>query len=150
MFKIRFLIPTIIALLICTSLAAKSYRWVDENGVTVYSQSPPPSGAATEIKAPPPPAISPEDAQRKLDAQKQKLADLREDRELKQKEAGEKEAKIKKQKSNCAAAQQNLAGLIARPHARQRGADGQYRYVTEEARQKKIETAQKYIQKNCK
>ncbi len=150
MFKIRLLILVSITLFISTSLAAKSYRWVDENGVTVYSQRPPPSGAGTEIKAPPPPAISPEDAQRKLDAQKQKLADLREDRKLKKKQAGETEAEAKKQKSNCVAAQQNLAGRLNRPHARQKGSDGEYRYITEEARQEKIKAAQKYIQKNCK
>ncbi len=150
MFRTGFLILASITLFISTPVAAKSYRWVDENGVTVYSQQPPPSGQVTEIKPPPPPAVSPEDAQRKLDAQKQKLTDLREDRELKKKETGEKKAEAKKQKSNCEAAQKNLAGLISRPHARQKESDGEYRYITEEARQKKITDAKKHIQENCK
>ncbi|MFC1601989.1 DUF4124 domain-containing protein [Pseudomonadota bacterium] len=148
--KTGFLILTSLVLTISSPLAAKSYRWVDENGVTVYSQKPPPSGSATEIKPPPPPAISPEEAQRKLDAQRQSLEDLREDRELKKKESGEKKAEAKRQKSNCKAAQKNLADLISRPHARQKGEDGEYSYVTEEARQKIIAEAKKHIKENCK
>jgi len=154
MFKIRFLILTSIALFISAPLIAKSYRWVDENGVTVYSQKPPPSGAATEIKPPPPPAISPEEAQRKLDAQRQMLEDLKEDRELKKKEATEQKEVSKRQKSNCEAAQKNLATLTSRPHARararQKGPDGEYRYITKEARQEKITAAKKQVQENCK
>jgi len=150
MLKTGFLLLASVTLFISTPLAAKSYRWVDENGVTVYSQKPPPSGAATEIKPPPPPAISPEEAQRKLDAQRQSLEDLREDRELKKKESGEKKAEAKRQKSNCEAAQKNLAALLSRPRARQKEPDGEYRYITEEARQEKIAEAKKHIQENCK
>ena len=148
--KTGFLILLSFALTISLPLAAKSYRWVDENGVTVYSQKPPPSGIAKEIKPPPPPAISPEEAQRKLDAQKQTLEDLKEDRELKKKESGEKKAEAKRLKSNCEAAQKNLVGLISRPRARQKGADGEYHHITEEARQKQITEAKKHIQENCK
>ncbi len=140
----------IAAVLACSSVAAKTYRWVDENGVTVYSQSPPPSGAATEIKPPPPPAISPEEAWRKLDAQKQKLEDLREDRELEKKAASEKKAEADRLKNNCEAAKRNLAGYIARPHARQKGADGEYRYITEEARQERMKQAKEQIKENCR
>lgn len=150
MAKTSFLLFTLIALFASTPLAAKTYRWVDENGVTVYSQKPPPSGQATEIKPPPPPATSPEEAQSKLDEQRQKLEDLREDRELKKKESGEKKAEAKRKKSNCEAAQRNLAGLISRPHARQKGPDGEYHHIDEEARQEKITEAKKDIQENCK
>jgi len=148
--KTRPLILIVFALLISAPLAAKTYRWVDENGVTVYSQKPPPSGPITIIKPPPPPAISPEEAQRKLDAQQQRLEDLREDRALEKKAAREKKAESERLKSNCEAAKRNLAGLIARPHARQKGSDGEYRYITEEARQKKMQEAKEHIQENCK
>jgi len=150
MIKTGFLILACSTLFISASLTAKSYRWVDENGITVYSQKPPPSGSATEIKPPPPPAISPEEAQRKLDTRRQALEDLREDRELKKKESGEKKAETKRQKSNCEAAQSNLAGLISRPHARQKEKDGEYSYISEEARQEKIEAAKKHIKENCR
>jgi len=139
-----------IILLVSHPLAAKTYRWVDENGVTVYSQKPPPSGPVTEIKPPPPPAISPEEAQRKLDAQLQTLEDAREDRELEKKETAEKKAETERKKSNCEAAQRNLAGLISRPHARTKGTDGEYSYITEEARQEKIKEAKEHIKENCK
>ncbi len=93
--KTRPLILIVFTLLISAPLAAKTYRWVDENGVTVYSQKPPPAGPVIEIKPPPPPAISPEEAQRKLDAQKQRLEDLREDRALENKAASEKRQSLK-------------------------------------------------------
>jgi len=140
----------VVALLVCPPLAAKTYRWVDENGVTVYSQKPPPAGPVTEIKPPPPPAISPEEAQRRLDAQKQRIEDYREDQALEKKAASKKKAESERLKRNCEAAKRNLAGLIARPHARRRGADGEYRYITEEARQKKMQEEKEHIQENCK
>jgi len=150
MTKAGLLLLTTLTFIASAPLTAKSYRWVDENGVTVYSQKPPPSGNATEIKPPPPPAIPPEEAQRRLDAQRQKLEDLREDRELKKKESSEQKAEAQRKKSNCEAAQKNLAGLISRPHARIKGEDGKYSYLTDEARQKKIEEAKQHIQENCK
>ncbi len=136
--------------LACAPVAAKTYRWVDENGVTVYSQSPPPSGTATEIEPPPPPAVSPEEAWRRLNVQRQMLEDLREDRELEKRLAKEKKAEEERLKRNCEAARRNLAGYIARPHARQKGADGEYRYITEEERQERMRKAREQIKENCR
>jgi len=150
MTQIKPLILIGVTLLISTPLTGKTYRWIDENGVTVYSQKPPRSGPATEIKPPPPPAISPQEAQRKLDAQKQVLEDLREDRELKKKEVKEKKAETKRLKSNCEAAQRNLTSLMNSPYGRIKESDGTYRYITEETRQKKIKEAEKQTKENCK
>lgn len=147
--KIKYLMLAVV-FLVCTPLAAKTYRWVDENGVTVYSQKPPPSGPITIIKPPPPPAVSPEEAWSKLNARKQKLDDLNENRELEKQEASKKKRENEGLKSNCEAAKRNLAGYIARPHARQKGADGEYGYISEEARQKKMKQAKEQIKENCK
>lgn len=50
-----------------TAVSADVYKWVDQQGETHYSQSPPPQNQKAElIKAPPPPAINPADAQNSL------------------------------------------------------------------------------------
>lgn len=44
--SVRILGITLVALLVCSGAAqaARTYKWVDENGVTHYSQYPPPKG----------------------------------------------------------------------------------------------------------
>ena len=137
--------------LIATTLTAgKMYRWVDENGVTQYTQIPPPKGDATEVKPPPPPAVSPEEAQRKLNAQRQQLEDLREDRSLaKQKTKEGKEEKAANTK-NCQAARNNLKRLQENPRGRWMQKDGQQTRHTDEERQAKIKEAQDQITEFCK
>ncbi|VAX11713.1 hypothetical protein MNBD_GAMMA26-69 [hydrothermal vent metagenome] len=147
--KINALCLALLIIVISTPLTAKTYRWVDENGNTVYSQHPPPSGDATEIKPPPPPAIAPEVAQSKLNQQKQQLEDLREDREI-AKEAEEKDTAEKTRlDKNCAAAKKTLDILINRPRARWKTAED-YGYITGEKRQAKILKAKGQIKENCK
>ena len=149
---IKHSIPVLAMLTLISSapLGAKTYRWVDENGVTVYSQSPPKSGQATEIKPPPPPAVSSETARRRLDQQRQTLEDLREDRDLKKEEAkkGQEERAI--QENNCAAARNNLQRLIESVRSRWKTADGNYERLPEEERQKRIKTAEDQIKEYCK
>ncbi len=139
-----------IGLLVGWPAAAKTYRWVDENGVTVYSQSPPKSGRASEIKPPPPPAVSPEEARRRLDRQRQRLEDLREDRALKKEEAQKQRKEQARRENNCAAARGNLKRLIELSRARWKTPDGDYVRLPEQERQKKIETARKQIEEYCK
>lgn len=126
------------------------YRWVDEEGITHYTQSPPPKGEVTVIKQPPPPAIPPAKAQQKLNEQQQRLEDLREDRELaKQKSQQEKEEQGIKDK-NCKGARNNLTRLQENPRSRWKGEDGEYQRHTEEQRQAKIKEAKEQIQEFCK
>ncbi len=47
---IRTLLPLVLAISWTGAADARMYRWVDENGTTVYSQSPPASGEAAEVK----------------------------------------------------------------------------------------------------
>lgn len=140
----------ILALTCATPLSAETYRWVDENGATVYSQSPPPAGRQAEtIKPPPPPAITPEEARRKLDEQRQFLEDRREDREIgKEKTAAGKE-ETQRRSQNCQAARANLKQLEGNTQVRMRDADGQYRRYTEEERQAKMAEARQQIEQYC-
>jgi Skp family chaperone for outer membrane proteins len=61
---------SLIALLLCVALptqAAKVYKWVDSQGVTHYTDTPPPARPAEELKlAPPPSQAEVQEAQRRL------------------------------------------------------------------------------------
>ncbi len=130
---------------------AETYRWVDENGGTVYSQTPPPGGIpADRIKAPPPPARSANEAWKGLDKQWQEMQD-REDAEKEQNV--QREADEKRQSeidSNCLAAKHNLQILESNNRKLIRTPDGVYHRVLPEERQEEIEKARKIIEESCK
>lgn len=91
---------------------AEVYRWIDEEGGTVYSQTPPPAGGSTVLR----PATGPADPERQQ--AKERLRTLleqdlnrQEDRTLaKEKAAQERKAQDAKAAS-CATARKNLAAL---------------------------------------
>jgi hypothetical protein len=146
----RLFLFTALILITTTLAAGKMYRWVDENGVTQYTQSPPPKGDATEVKPPPPPAVSPEEAQRKLNAQRQQLEDLREDRSLAKQKTKEGKEEKELNTKNCQLARNNLKRLQENPRGRWMQKDGQQTRYSDEERQTKIKEAQDQIQEFCK
>jgi hypothetical protein len=127
---------------------AKTYRWVDENGVTIYSQTPPPTGDATIIKPPPPPASPPDEAMNNL---KRRQAAI--DTAKKKKQGGDKEsveaenAEIKKK--NCEVSRKNLAEITRHPRVRMKMDDGSYKQLSDEERQAEIDKYNKDIEKFC-
>lgn len=128
---------------------AAMYKWVDEKGVTQYSQFPPPNRKAQVMVPPPPPAEDPEGAQKKLEATLQKL-----DEEHKAKttaaEEKQKAAETAKQRQQaCQAARDNLEKLTTGGRKRIMGADGVASYMPEEERQKQITLAKDAIKKYC-
>ncbi len=141
---------TIIFLVGVMPVMAKSYRWVDENGVTIYSQSPPPSGEATVIKPPPPPASPPGETLKQLKARQAAIDESRNKKdEIKKKEDTEaKNAEIKKK--NCEISKKNLADIELHPRVRMKMEDGSYKQLTDEERTAQIEKAKKGIKDFCK
>ena len=141
-------LTTVSVLLLVSTAQGKSYRWVDENGVTHYSQRPPVEQKSVEIKPPPPPATPPDEAWKELNAKRLKLEDAREDRK-EDTEQAKKEADYKKKRAEvCTAARNNLAayegppGLVQTPN-------GEYKRFTEEEREAKRQEARKLIQEYC-
>ena len=130
----------------------RTYRWVDENGGTVFSQTPPPPGVeATVVGKPPPPAESPEVAQQRLQEQLQKLEDAREDRALAKDESAKATADKQRRKEGCNAARNNIELYDGTPPNRLiDDGSGNYRRVSQEERAAKIELARKYLDENCK
>lgn len=144
------IIFSIVLLVWLPPLAARTYRWVDENGITIYSQSPPPSGQATIIKPPPPAPSPPEESNKSfkerldsLDKEKEKEGEAKKKEDIKAKNA-------EIMKHNCENARKNLESLEQHSRIRMKMDDGNYKQLTYEEREAEIEKAEQAIKKNCK
>ncbi len=133
-----------------TTICAEAYKWVDENGVVSYSQTPPPSGTAdTVIPLPPAPQQDPNEAEKRLDSLRQQLEDRDEDRQLAKESDQKKAAEQARRKQNCQAARSNLRELDGLGNRLLHTSDGQYLRLTEEERQTRMQTARDNIESNC-
>lgn len=136
--------------LIVAGLAqAAMYKWVDENGVTQYTQYPPPNRKVEVVAPPPPPAEDPEGAQKKLEGLLKKQGEQHEATATTEEEQAKtvKQAKLREQ--NCQTARSNLEIITTGGRKRVIGADGVATYLTEEDRQARIDEAQKQIEEFC-
>ncbi|WP_457668698.1 DUF4124 domain-containing protein [Thiolapillus sp.] len=148
-------------ILLCTLLGlvlismqslAGMYRWTDDEGNVVYSQTPPPDNRPVKpIAPPPPPAENTEQVQqetRKLQEQLDEINKKRNEQKQKQQEA----AREKKQKAErCKVARGNLKSIQEKPPNTLWGLpDGSYQRFTVEERQKEIDKLNKIINENCK
>lgn len=131
-------------------IQAAMYKWVDENGKTVYSQHPPPSGAAEKIETAPTPTQSVDEARKKLQETMQKLEDLREDRAITEEAASKQRNEAEGRKKNCEMARKNLESLQAPPTSLIRENDGAYKRVPMDERQKRIDETRERIRENCR
>lgn len=128
---------------------AAMYKWVDENGVTQYTQYPPPNRKTEVVVPPPPPAEDPEGAQKKLEAtlqmqdEQDKAAATAEQEQAKSRNEAEVRAK------NCQIARDNLSKLTTGGRKRIMGPDGVATYLSDEEREAKIAEAKQQIGKYC-
>ncbi len=140
---------TSLLVLVSQPLTAETYKWVNDQGVVTYSQTPPPGEQAERVKLRG--TAAPSDAkasQSKLDAMRQRLADSAEDRELEKQQQQEAKDEIERKRHNCEAARsnlRNLEGLGKRLYQM----DGQYRRLSEEERQQLMQKEQDHIKENC-
>lgn len=127
---------------------ARMYKWVDDEGNTHYTQSPPVGDIEAEtIK--PPPKVDTENARGKVEQQYEKADKLRKSRlDKAELEAKEQEAKAIEEE-NCKRAHQRLA-TYSRPRGLIQQEDGSRIRIDEEARQAGIVESQKMIKEYCK
>jgi hypothetical protein len=128
---------------------AAMYKWVDDKGVTQYTQYPPPDRKAEVIVPPPPPAEDPEGAQKKLEATLQKLDEERKAKATAQEESQKTADEAKQRQKVCQDARSNLEKLTTGGRRRVIGPDGVASYLPEEERQQKITEAKEAIKKYC-
>ncbi|PVV07344.1 MAG: hypothetical protein B6D72_18435 [gamma proteobacterium symbiont of Ctena orbiculata] len=136
-------------LLFLAAASAETYKWVNEEGVVTYSQTPPPDAKAETVKIKSAPASSAGDSKQRLKALRQKLADSAEDRALKKEQKREAEEIAKENKHNCSVARKNLEQLTALGNRLYKVGDD-YLRLTEEDRQRRMQEARDQIKEYCK
>ena len=124
--------------------AATAYKWVDENGETQYSQTPPTATTSELIKTPTAPATNPAPEQMPSGSATQNPAD-----------SNPPDAKAKAEDTavraeNCANARKNLDILKNSPLVTVKDKDGLYHHLTDDERKARIAETQKRIDEFCK
>ncbi len=128
---------------------ARTYKWVDENGVTQYTQTPPPTGDFENIKAPPKPAIAPSEAKRQLQEKVDAFDERRGEAAKSDQEADKARAETAKKQADCAQAKKNLDYFESHSRIKYTDKDGNVTLLPEEERQKKMATIRDNIKKLC-
>jgi flagellar hook-length control protein FliK len=129
--------------------SAETYRWVNEEGVVTYSQTPPPDVKAETVEIKTTPGSNTVDSKKQLEELRQKLADSAEDRAMKKAQKREQAEIEAENKKNCNIARKNLEQLTALGNRLYKTADGYVR-LSEEDRQKKMQKAREQIKEHCK
>jgi hypothetical protein len=138
----------LLLLLISTTLFAETYRWVNEDGVVTYSQTPPPEVKSEVVKTYSAPSSDATAAKQRLQKLRQDLADREEDRSLKKAEQQELKENQQIREKNCATAKSNLQTLISLDNRLYKVGD-EYIRLTEPQKQERIKKAQKQIEEYC-
>jgi len=140
------------AMLIAITLSAHAafYKWVDANGVTQYSQSPPPSGHYQEMRSPSPPPVGDTTAeQQKVEASSPTQGSAPARAATPPPDA-QQQAKLQMEREQyCQHAEQSLATLENHARLRYTAEDGSIRVMSEEEKQAKITETRKMIDETC-
>lgn len=136
---------------LCWAVAggADLYRSVDEDGVTVYSQSPPASGDAIRLRPPSGPSQAEAEAAReRLRRQLEAEQDAHEDAAMAVEQAGEAAGR-ERQQAACEAARQNQATLEGIGARMLRTPDGELKLLSEEERAALLRETRDQIELLC-
>lgn len=143
---------TALALVLCAASPPSQgeiFRWIDGNGVTHFSQTPPPSGRYEQMQPPPPPAEDPAKARARINKVNQHIQDQL-DRERKQAQADRQARQNEAQRAKaCQQSKRRLTALTIRPHVLVKSSNGQFKRMSESQRQAAIKEARDRIAKYC-
>ncbi len=146
----RLRLAALIAVLLPAAVAADVYRWVDENGVTVYSQWPAPTAEAVRVETPPGPSEAAQAAaEARLQQQREQLQDAADARSAAAEERAQSAALAQQRSENCAKARQNLETLQNLGPRMVRKPDGSYVRMTQDEVAAAMRTAREQIDEYC-
>jgi len=137
----------LLLLLFAGSASAAMYKWVDEDGNTHYTQSPPPGDIQAETIGPPP-EVDTKQAVKQLQEQEKKLEEFEKQRQETAEEQRKKEEEIARKKANCELGRKRLASYTE-PRVKFVQPDGTRVRATEEERQEQIKKSQEMIDEFC-
>lgn len=138
-----------LALFTAITVHADVYKWLDDDGQVIYSQTPPADSNYEMIEAPPPPAMHPAAAQQEINQlieQQQATDKARTEQQLQQQQKQQVSAV---QAENCRIAKYNLQQYQNNPGRRAIDSQGNVTRPTETERQEKINTYQQNVQQFC-
>lgn len=149
----RTLSHTLLALAavsVCLPAGAGMYRWVDEDGVTVYSQTPPPTAPALRMQKQPGPSPQEQEAAReRLRTGLEQSMDAREERKRAEQEQAKLAEERAVQEQNCAAARKNFETMQNLGTRMVRMPDGNVVRLSEQQVEDQKGKAQRQIEKYC-
>ena len=125
------------------------YKWIDEDGVVQYTQQPPTTGKATEIRPAPPPADDPQAVRQRLERQLEEFNQRREARIQGDSEAAQAQAEQSEMSDFCAKVRENLAVANTSNRVMERTADGNLVPLTPEQLEQKKQLLQNQIDTMC-
>ena len=132
--------------LVCTSaMATQLYRWVDENGVTQFSQQPPAEDQYQRLQVKPAPELGTGSLAPASDASAEEQTEATEPAAAPQ-PTPEQQAKLAEQ---CDALRANLTTMQNNPRLRRTLEDGTVERIGEDERQAMIAKAQADLQEHC-
>lgn len=149
------------ALLMAPALSAEVYRWTDENGVTHFSQTPPPDGQEAEIEDVPDTAgeAAVEGAGIDFDGAQSNLAegsggtDTRSAAELKRREIAERHADARSAREEaqrlCSQARSRLARIEPNRRVYYTNDEGETVRMDDEERVTEVEELRAFLAENC-
>jgi len=139
--SIYSVIQIFVLCVVVSNSQAALYKWVDADGNTHYTQSPPTGGIEADVIKPPP-KIDTNKALDQLEEQQKYLDGLQEER-------GKQAKKQQIEEANEALGKDKLTHLTDIPRISKVDKDGNVSRLTEEERQAKIKKAQELINKEC-
>ncbi|PCJ30910.1 MAG: energy transducer TonB [Gammaproteobacteria bacterium] len=139
-----FIIPSFLNL-----AYADVYKWVNEDGETSYAQHPPAGIDAKLMSAPPPPAIDPNVAQKKIDTLIEKQDGTYEAKQQERLLAEKEAKKAEERQKYCETSRQNVQQYQNNPGRKMIDSDGNVTKPNEEQRQEKIRELQERIAEHC-
>ena len=128
---------------------SKMYKWVDEQGVTHYSQTPPQQGPVETIKPAPEPSADPAQSKSRLNKQVEAFNERRKNKQEAQQKEDQTTAEQKERDTFCEQVRTNLASAKNNQRIAERTDDGQLVQLSEEQRQAKIKKYEDQLQKFC-
>ncbi|MGD8743430.1 MAG: DUF4124 domain-containing protein [Granulosicoccaceae bacterium] len=129
---------------------ARTYKWVDENGVTQYTQTPPPKGDYEQVRTTGKPVADTPRATRDLEIRLDQFEQRREEAARQRAEKNKAHQEIAQRRADCEKAKQNLEYFQSHPRIRYKDKDGNISYLAEEDRQNKMQAIRDNIKKLCK
>lgn len=150
---------TLISVLLCALITgsaitswAATYKWTDENGQTIYSQTPPPKGTQGVERIKGPPRSS---ADSKTSSQKTKEdAAAFSERQDEKKTADQDQKKMQQAEAErrklCEQMRQDVDTLTNKPVVRRANENGEPVVLTAEERETEVKEMRERLKKECK